>query len=293
MNRLAYHIAGHTLEMGERLGNLPGFSPFLASGTDQRPALVFHTGQTIDEEENLREIHTCRLEETEDRCEWLTNEAGDYFFRLYTGNTVRYRMFIRPDDKGLIACTDMDERTSPWRLRIFLWMAFNLSILERCTSAIHASAITCGGKAVLFLGESGTGKSTHSSLWLQYLRGVELLNDDCPFIRCEASGQVKVYGSPWSGKTDCYKNQSSPVAALVLLRQAPQNVIRSLKGIAAVSAVLPSFPPAFAQVKQPAEAISSLLSQLLETVPVYLLDCLPAADAARLVHDTLKQDGRI
>jgi hypothetical protein len=293
MKMQAYHIAGHTLETSERLGNLPGFSPFLASGGGPRPALVFHTGQPIGEEEGLRLIYTCRLEETEDRCDWLINEAGDYFFRLYSDNSVRYRMTVRPDNEGRIARTDMNEATSPWLLRFFLWMAFNLSVLEQGTSAIHASTITCGGKAVLFLGESGTGKSTHSSLWLQHLRGVELLNDDCPFIRCEARGQVKVYGSPWSGKTDCYKNQSSPMAALVLLRQAPRNEIRSLQGIAAVGAVLPAFPPAFAQVKQATEAIQSLLSQLLDTVPVYILDCLPDADAARLVYDTLKQDGRI
>src|SRR5690606_6265 len=73
---------------------------------------------------------------------------------------------------------------------------------------IHASVIAHRGKQGLaFLGKSGTGKSTHSRLWLQHVPETELLNDDNPAIRIEDNGKVFIYGTPWSGKTPCYKNK--------------------------------------------------------------------------------------
>ena len=92
----------------------------------------------------------------------------------------------------------------------------------------------------MFLGHSGTGKSTHSSLWLKYIQGTALVNDDNPVVRVLEDGEVRVYGSPWSGKTPCYRNVSYPVGAIVKLDQAPYNEIQPLKGIRAYAAVVPS-----------------------------------------------------
>ena len=64
------------------------------------------------------------------------------------------------------------------RLRFILWLAFNLFSVPLGIMAIHSSTIVCKGKANLFLGESGTGKSTHTRLWLNNIEGSRLLNDD-------------------------------------------------------------------------------------------------------------------
>ena len=53
------------------------------------------------------------------------------------------------------------------------------------TLAIHSSCIVYRDKAVLFLGESGTGKSTHTRLWRENIPEAVLLNDDSPMIRVE------------------------------------------------------------------------------------------------------------
>ena len=63
------------------------------------------------------------------------------------------------------------------------------------------------------MGKSGTGKSTHSRLWLENVPGATLLNDDNPIVRLTLVGAI-VYGSPWSGKTPCYKNESAPLAGV-------------------------------------------------------------------------------
>jgi hypothetical protein len=286
-----YHIAGHFLEvMGEGLGHIPGFSHFISAFAGEKPLLSFCMEQKIPDWETAP-LYTFNLEELA-CCEWFADSLGHYFLRLKMLDGQSYRMEIRPERDGFIAFTDMNEKTSPWLLRFAVWTAFGIAVLSRQTSAIHASTVSCGEKAVLFLGESGTGKSTHSALWLRHIPEAELLNDDCPFIRCDG-GDITVWGSPWSGKTPCYKNESMPAVAIVRLRQAPHNKIKQLTGLAAISALLPSFPPAFSYDKKLSDSVHALLSEILRTVPVYLLDCLPNADAARLVYETLKTDRRI
>lgn len=56
----------------------------------------------------------------------------------------------------------------------------------------------------------------------------------------KADGTAVVYGTPWSGKTPCYRNVSAPLGGIVLLSQAPYNKIVRLQGIGAYAAVVPS-----------------------------------------------------
>ena len=74
------------------------------------------------------------------------------------------------------------------------------------TLLVHASVPQIGTTAFLFQGLSGTGKSTHSQLWRTHIPQVELLNDDNPVVRITADGRISVWGTPWSGKTPCYRN---------------------------------------------------------------------------------------
>lgn len=71
------------------------------------------------------------------------------------------------------------------------------------------------------------------------LPGCHLLNDDNPVLRVE-DGTVTAYGTPWSGKTPCYRNEYAPVAGIVRLQQSPQNRFTPLCGPEAFAALLPS-----------------------------------------------------
>ena len=59
-----------------------------------------------------------------------------------------------------------------------LMTMFAFSASKQGIALQHASVVTNNGLAYLFLGKSGTGKSTHSRLWLSYIAGTKLLNDD-------------------------------------------------------------------------------------------------------------------
>lgn len=166
-------------------------------------------------------------------------------------------------------------------LRFGCWFAFAMLIGQELSAPIHSSTIVYHDRAVLFLGESGTGKSTHTRLWLDNVPGARLLNDDSPILSTTQSGPV-VSGSPWSGKTHCYHNEQYPLAAIVRLSQAPQNIIRKLSVIEAFAAIQPSLPPALAIVDYYADRWVDIVAGVLESVPVFHLACLPNAEAAAL-----------
>jgi len=151
---------------------------------------------------------------------------------------------------------------------------------------MHASVVMQGGKGYLFLGRSGTGKSTHSSLWIKHIPGTELLNDDNPILRVMPDGSARVFGSPWSGKTPCYKAQDVPAGAVVRIRQAPENKIQRLPGVQAYASLMAS-ASSFRPFKELSEGWHKTLEALAAQVPCFLLDCLPDQAAAELCYKTV------
>ena len=164
-----------------------------------------------------------------------------------------------------------------------LRMMYDLATAGKDTLHVHAAVVSCEGKGYLFLGPSGTGKSTHAQLWLKHFEGTELLNDDNPVVR-----DGIVYGSPWSGKTPCYRNVSVPIGGIVMLSQAPYNKIRRLKGIEAYVAVVESIGSKVWD-NRIAEGQHQMENTLASTIPMWHLECLPDEAAARLCHDTIKR----
>ena len=156
------------------------------------------------------------------------------------------------------------------------------------TLEMHASVVSNGGKAYLFLGRSGTGKSTHSRLWLQNVPGTELVNDDNPVMRVLEDG-VYVYGTPWSGKTPCYRNVRVPAGALVRIRQAAENGIARLPLLQAYAS-LASSCSGFRAEKKVADGLHATISAIVSDVPSFVLDCLPDAQAAILCSDHVRID---
>ena len=131
-----------------------------------------------------------------------------------------------------------NERHAGEILSLLLRLVYSQAILYRNGIALHASVVALDGKGYLFMGNSGTGKSTHASLWIGLFPGCELLNDDNPVVRIEEEG-VMVYGTPWSGKTACYRNQRFPVRGIVRLVQAPHNRFIRQEEVDAFITVLP------------------------------------------------------
>lgn len=171
-------------------------------------------------------------------------------------------------------------------LRFGLWVMYGIVIAPLRGIAIHSSTIEWHERCALFLGESGTGKSTHTRLWRENIEDARLLNDDSPIIRV-VDGRVLVFGSPWSGKTPCYINRCFPIAGFVRLSQAPFNKMTRLNALIAIGALLPSCPHIFADDNTLQDELCTTLGEVIRQTPVYTLACLPNAEAAQLSHSTL------
>ena len=147
------------------------------------------------------------------------------------------------------------------------------------TILAHASCVMYNGKGYIFLGRSGTGKSTHSRMWLKALEGVELMNDDHPVLRVGNDGQVTVYGSPWSGKTQCYRNVQAPLGGIVRISRAPYNKASRLSPVHAYGSLLTSCS-GMSWEKDLADGRDRAIQGIISTVPSWIMECLPDEDAA-------------
>ena len=107
------------------------------------------------------------------------------------------------------------------------------------TLMVHASVVRHDGKGYAFVAPSGTGKSTQTQNWLRMIPGCDLMNDDNPVVRV-IDGQAWIYGSPWSGKTPCYRQVKAPLAAVAKIARNADNYVEPLAPLAGFSHLLSS-----------------------------------------------------
>ena len=162
-----------------------------------------------------------------------------------------------------------------------LMVLYALATAAAGTVLFHAAVVSHEGKGYMFLGKSGTGKSTHAGLWVKHIAGAVLVNDDNPVVRLAEDGAPVVYGSPWSGKTPCYRNVSYPLGAIVMLSQAPYNKIQRLGGLQAYASLVASISGKRWDVGL-ADGLHETENALVMNVPVWHLECLPDEEAAKL-----------
>ena len=147
---------------------------------------------------------------------------------------------------------------------------------------LHSSAVMMDGEAYLFSAPSGTGKSTHTQLWLQVFGDrAKILNDDKPAMRLE-NGVWYAYGTPWSGKYDYSVNTKVPLAGICILSRGDENRILPYGGAKAIHDILTQTirsSDADAMIK-----LLELLDQLVTAVPVWKMECTPDPEAARVAY---------
>ena len=281
---LAFSIAAKA----EQLSLLTNYAPFAVSESDVPERLFDLTLGTISDSEELALLFTDTSDDDMPRIEvYHADSDGGWLFRISQLKDSEVCLAIRTDAAFRKATLQvMDEQYLRFAIDnaamlLFAFATARLGVLE-----MHASVTVRNGKAYLFLGHSGTGKSTHSRLWKEAFPDAWLLNDDNPVLRFLPDGEVRVYGSPWSGKTPCYKNQSAPVGGIVKLSQAPHNSMRLLRLPEAYAYMLSSCSGLKIEPEM-MDALYQTIVHVIQSVPVYGLECLPDTDAARLCHDTM------
>lgn len=261
---------------------LDGEPEMLFRFTLQYEAIEVPAGAVMVEEDDNDMGHT-RLSKTWDGSYYL--ELG-YHDRGLSGKSDDGIFIATPDFSRISASIATESPDCGSILTSMLRIAFAQAVILRDGISIHASAVAADGKAFLFLGKSGTGKSTHARMWLRNIQGSHLLNDDNPAIRL-IDGKPVAFGTPWSGKTPCYRNESCPVGGIVRLVQSDADIFMQKKDVAAFVALLPS-----CSVVHSDSALQSRLcdtiAKIIELVPVGELKCLADNESAIICYNNFK-----
>lgn len=291
MDKLFYRIADHliclhTPQAEVTRAMLPNYTPFEVGSPrgDQKVLLNVFGGCT------------CCEETTDELLEEVQDVA--YHSHVYRKADGAIRIVMRyqgieeigcfSDDWHTLHCTSpLDTPKARYLIDRFTMIAFSILTGRLGMLKVHASVTELEGRALVFMGVSGTGKSTHSRLWRQLVPGATLLNDDEPIVRLMPDGSVRVYGCPWSGSTPCYRSVSAEVAAFVHLYQASENKLTKLSGREAFYSLYSS--TAFMLSDQKSRfAAFNIVADVLERIPLYRLDCRPDEEAVSLTRSLLK-----
>ena len=268
---------------------LRGFKPFATDYSDNMAECTLRFVDTIDMQSlgNLRTLSESYIADSDSDSSFYATNDGYLYSIVSRGENQRPALFYI-DSTTNNAITDIKPKDSISLavLRFGIWVMFGTVLLKHNAVAIHSSVIVAESQGVLFLGESGTGKSTHTRLWRENIEGARLLNDDSPIVRI-VDNEVRVYGSPWSGKTPCYKNEVYPMAGLCRLSQAPHNRITRLSNLMAIGALLPSCPPVFAHDSALQDMICTIVGEIVRGTKCYHLECLPNKEASELSYNTI------
>lgn len=290
-----YRIADHIININNNgnelifLSLLPSFIPFKC----EKPVneeLLFKLA--IDESIALIEgdrVHRIRAFDTGN---------GDTVVDLLDDGGYQFVIKNLKDEDCVLLITNKD--FSDCRCRLFgtrtmqsfglnnalmLIMAFAGS--SKDTILVHASLVRHNGYGYAFIAKSGTGKSTQVSLWLRYIPNCDLMNDDNPVIRL-IDGVPYIYGSPWSGKTPCYRNVKAPLGAITRIDRAKSNSVEKLSPVLSFASILPSCS-SMKWDKEIFNNICNVVSKIIEKVSIYTLHCTPEKEAAEICQRTISK----
>ncbi len=279
--KVAHHV--FTLEYAEDipvLEEMGQYEPFAIENTDN----VLFNVRIVKALSAIGEV-TTEMNQDDDGSQIMAGHIGarPYFEFLLWGKRSA-RMLTDGDYREAEVVV---EENALFGINNALMVMYALATANRQTALFHSSVVSYKDRGYMFLGKSGTGKSTHSSLWLKHIEGTALVNDDNPVVRRMADG-FYVFGSPWSGKTPCYRNVSYPLGGVVQLSQAPYNAIRRLRPLEAYAALVPSISGKRWD-KQVAEGLHETEDKMAGEVRVWHLECLPDEAAARLSCETITE----
>lgn len=167
-------------------------------------------------------------------------------------------------------------------------LMFYTHLLKYNGMMLHASAVEMNGKAYLFSGPCGTGKSTHTQIWQQtFGSAAQVFNDDKPALRC-LDGKWYAYGTPWCGKDGINQNKKVPLAGICFLKQAPENKIRQLTPAEAAQRIISQTPRRFSRMEN-LDLMLQLVEKLALEIPVFELENRPEPEAALLSYETMRR----
>ena len=229
---------------------------------------------------------TCRYPATRDFCEpYLCNLIPEMDLVLTEKDIEFERIKAAREDE--IEGIPPREYPDSYLETLALLRKVTEALLDFDTILFHGSVIAVDGVAYLFTAKSGTGKSTHTRLWLDMLgdRAV-MVNDDKPFLQITEENVVAC-GSPWMGKHRLGSNIQVPLKAICILERGETNEIWRIQPKEAVQMLLQQSSRPMDWRKFP--KYLDLMDALSKRVEFYRLRCNMDPEAARIAYEAMSQ----
>jgi hypothetical protein len=168
---------------------------------------------------------------------------------------------------------------NPYSIDAVLRILHSLVLAKQGGLLLHSASAIRNGKAFLFAGVSGAGKTTISRL---APRDVTLLTDEISYVRRQQDSYI-AYGTPFTGElAKLGENVSAPVAALYLLAQGTENRIEPVAPGEAVRSLLGNVL-FFAEEPDVVQSVFGLAFDFVSRVPVSRLTFVPDARVWELI----------
>ena len=149
---------------------------------------------------------------------------------------------------------------------------------------LHSSAAEYEGRAYLFSGPCGAGKSTRTRLWRDQF-GAVIFNDDKPALRRLEEGWY-AYGTPWCGKDGINQNRKVPLGGICFLHRDDENTqIRPMETPEGVCSLMSQ--TLYQLWPRQMDQLLSLVEGLVTEIPIFEMSGPPNQETAVLCRDTM------
>lgn len=288
MKRGIYEVAGHVfaLEMDSQTPmweHLPNYTPFAIE--DGVPGFTLSVNEDLEVPEEMKAVYKGEVLPEEPKLN-LYRHGDEWWVEMAPFGNMDAVAWLRMNNTfttGELKILEL-RRFGRFAIDNSLMLMFAFFTSDKNTLEMHASVIANGGRAYMFIAKSGTGKSTQSRMWLENIEGSELLNDDNPIVRIMEDGSIRAFGSPWSGKTPCYRNMNVPVGGIVRIRRCSENRITRLSKLESYASLMSSCS-GFRGVPSMADGLHSSIAKIVTDIPCYVLDCRPDPESAKVCHE--------
>ncbi len=204
---------------------------------------------------------------------------------VFSERAAKYRV-DRGEPEFTLTLTDEDMRcfedeprlTEEGFRYIMSGLKFYFELIKRGGLMLHSSAVVRDGRAYLFSGPSGIGKSTHTGYWLELFPEAYILNDDKPAIIKTESG-FTAFGTPWSGKYDISRNEGVRIGGIGFIERSDEDRIERLDTVSAIAGIMSQTVRHVRRERM--EELLSTVEALIAEVPVYRVYCTNSVSAAK------------
>ena len=167
-----------------------------------------------------------------------------------------------------------------------LYQCFRSKLVYEGKMLLHCSCVVYKDEGILFIGNSGVGKSTQASLWIEKMDAFVLDYDKVGlFFRHK---RIYALGSPWAGKENVYINACVPVKLIVFLEQSKNNKVINISSAESFGRICLTnylFPLTF----ELEEKYYDLIHKLAESTRAVIFQCTKTDEAVEALGQYIKE----